>query len=157
MMNKIKTREGITKLAKELKLQGKKIVTINGCFDLLHAGHVHMLEEAKQQGDILIVGLNSDKSVKSYKGLSRPIIPEQDRAKMLAALSCVDYVTLFDETDCLAFVDSVRPIVHVNGPEYGENCIEAPLVKKHGGRIHIAKKVEGLSTSGIIKKIKEMP
>src|SRR3989344_3911940 len=155
-MNKIKTREEITKIAKELKLQGKKIVTINGCFDLLHTGHVHMLEEAKQQGDVLIVGLNSDKSVKSYKGLSRAIIPEHDRARMLAALECVDYVTLFDETDCLAFVDSVRPNVHVNGPEYGENCIEAPLVKKHGGRIHIAKKVEGLSTSGIIKKIKEM-
>ena len=104
--DKIKTREEIIQIVEQLRKEGKKIATINGSFDLLHAGHLDILEEAAKQGDILIVGLNSDKSVKSYKGENRPIISEEHRARMLANLHLVDYITLFDEKQSLAFVES---------------------------------------------------
>jgi rfaE bifunctional protein nucleotidyltransferase chain/domain len=141
-------------LAARLRAQGKRIATINGSFDLLHAGHLHILEEARRQGDVLFVGVNSDASVKRYKSADRPLISEADRARMLLALRCVDYVHVFDEDAPMAFLEEVRPDVHVNGSEYGADCIEAPVVKKHGGRIHIVEKVPGLSTSAIIEKIR---
>ncbi|HIH38463.1 D-glycero-beta-D-manno-heptose-7-phosphate kinase [Candidatus Woesearchaeota archaeon] len=159
---KIKSREQITLVAKQVRAEGKKIVTTNGSFDLLHAGHLKYLNEAKAQGDVLIVGLNSDDSVRRWKKTvgyedwkNRPIIPEQYRARMLAALKSVDYVTIFDETEPFEFLNSVHPDVHVNGSEYGEKCIEADLIKSMGGRIHIVEKEAGLSTSEVIKKIKE--
>tara|TARA_Y100000310_G_C20576714_1_gene760790 strand:- start:106 stop:600 length:495 start_codon:yes stop_codon:yes gene_type:complete len=158
MKNKIKTREEIGKICEKLK--GKKIVSTNGSFDLFHYGHVLYLQEAKKQGDILIVGINSDESVRQWKKHigyedwdKRPINNQKIRSETLAALECVDYVAIFNETDCLKFVESVKPNVHVNGSEYGENCIEAPTVKKYGGKIHIIKIVDGFSTSGLIKKI----
>jgi rfaE bifunctional protein nucleotidyltransferase chain/domain len=161
-MNKIKTREELKELVKELKEQGKKIITTNGSFDILHAGHVKFLQEAKEQGDVLIVGVNSDASVKEWKKKmkykdwdSRPIVPEQYRAEMLAALECVDFVNVYDEADCLKFIESVKPDVHANGEDYGEDCIEAETVKKYGGRIHIIKNFKGFSTSELIRKIKE--
>ncbi|MFH1802681.1 MAG: adenylyltransferase/cytidyltransferase family protein [archaeon] len=154
--SKIKTREEITQIAEKARAEGKSIVTINGSFDLLHAGHLDILEEAAKQGDILIVGLNSDKSVKSYKGESRPIIPEEHRARVLASLYFVDYLTLFDEKESLAFVESVKPTIHVNGGDYGHDCIEAQTVKKHGGKIHIVKHKTVISTSKIINKIKHI-
>jgi len=152
--DKIKTREEIIQIAEKARREGKTVVTINGSFDLLHAGHLDILEEAAKQGDILIVGLNSDKSVKSYKGESRPIIPEQHRARMLAALGFIGYVTLFDEKESLNFVESIKPNVHVNGSDYGENCIEAPIVKKYGGKMHMVEHRTPISTSKIIDKIK---
>jgi D-beta-D-heptose 7-phosphate kinase/D-beta-D-heptose 1-phosphate adenosyltransferase len=147
-------RAGLAPLAAMLRAQGKRLVTINGSFDLLHAGHLFILEEAKRQGDVLIVGLNSDASVKRYKSADRPLIPEAERARMLLALRCVDYAHVFDEDAPMAFLGEVRPDVHVNGSEYGADCIEAPTVRKHGGRIHIVEKIPGLSTSQIIAKIK---
>ncbi|MBU1988415.1 MAG: adenylyltransferase/cytidyltransferase family protein, partial [Nanoarchaeota archaeon] len=135
--DKIKTRKEIVEIAAEAKLEGKKVVTINGSFDLLHVGHLDILEEAAHQGDLLIVGLNSDKSVKAYKGETRPIISEEHRARSLASLDFVDYITLFDEKESLAFVESIKPHVHVNGGDYGHDCMEAQTVKKHGGKIHI--------------------
>lgn len=153
---KIKTREEIIQIAENARKEGKKIVTLNGSFDLLHAGHLDILEEAARQGDLFILGLNSDKSVKSYKGEKRPIISEEHRARMLADLQFIDYITLFDEPECLAFVESVKPNVHVNGADYGENCIEAPIVKKYGGRVHIVNFKTPLSTSKIIEKIKSL-
>jgi D-beta-D-heptose 7-phosphate kinase/D-beta-D-heptose 1-phosphate adenosyltransferase len=147
-------RAALAPLAAGLRAQGKRIVTLNGSFDLLHAGHLHILEDAKRQGDVLIVGLNSDASVKRYKSADRPLIPEEYRAQMLLALRCVDYVHVFDEDVPMPFLEEVRPDVHVNGSEYGGDCIEAPVVKKHGGRIHIVEKVPGLSTTAIIDKIK---
>src|SRR6185369_13211677 len=105
-------------------------------FDVLHAGHVHILEEAKAQGDVLIVGLNSDASVKAYKGESRPIVPQAERARMLLALRAVDFVHIFDETEPMPFLAEVGPHVHVNGSEYGPDCIEAPLVKSLGAHPH---------------------
>ena len=147
-------RSGLPELSVSLKGQGKRVVTINGSFDLFHAGHLYILQQAKEQGDVLIVGLNSDASVKRYKGPDRPLVPETERADLLLGLRCVDYVHIFDESDPIAFLDAVRPDVHVNGAEYGEDCIEAPTVKGHGGRIHLVGRIGGLSTSGLLDKIR---
>ncbi|MEX0962165.1 MAG: adenylyltransferase/cytidyltransferase family protein [Simkaniaceae bacterium] len=129
----------------------KTIVSINGSFDLLHAGHLTILFEAKAQGDLLIAALNSDESIKQYKGENRPIIPLKFRLEMMAALSCVDYVTWFNEADPIALLSQIRPHVHVNGSEYGQDCLESSIVKKNGGRLHIVERVPGLSTSEVIE------
>ncbi len=154
-MDKIKKIEEIEEIVKELKKQRKKIVTCNGCFDILHAGHIKFLTEAKQQGDILIVGLNSDQSVKANKGSSRPINNENDRATVLAALETVDYVTIFNEKTPIQLLERIKPNIHVNGEEYGENCIEAETVRKNGGRIYIINFIKGHSTTDIIKRIRK--
>ncbi len=160
--SKLKTREEITKISENLKKQGKIIVSTNGSFDILHAGHVYFMREAKKQGDILIVGLNSDKSVKAWKKYigykdwdKRPVVPQDARAEMLTAFDCIDYVTIYDEPDSIAFVESVKPHVHVNGSEYGKESIEAETVKKHGGKMYIVEKIPGMSTSQLIEKIKD--
>jgi D-glycero-beta-D-manno-heptose 1-phosphate adenylyltransferase len=137
----------------KLKQEGKKIATLNGSFDLLHAGHLEMIYQASLQADVLIVGLNTDRSIQEYKSPLRPIIPLEYRLQMMAALEMVDYVTWFDETDPRNMLRKICPHVHVNGAEYGENCIEAEVVKAGGGRVHIVQLVPGLSTSGIIRKI----
>ena len=143
-------RHALAQLASTLRAKGKRIVTINGSFDILHSGHLHILSEARQRGDVLIVGLNSDISVKSYKGPDRPIVPERQRAEMLLALRMVDYVHIFEEPDPRAFLKELKPDVHVNGSEYGENCIESETVKQGGGTIHIVSRIPGLSTSRLI-------
>lgn len=119
----------------------------------MHAGHLEIIYQASLVADILIVALNSDSSIKKYKSPNRPIIPLEERLKMMAALQFVDYVTWFDETDPIALLEKIKPDVHVNGAEYGAKCIEADTVKKHGGRVEIVQLVPGLSTSEIIKKI----
>lgn len=138
-----------------LKSKQKKIATLNGSFDLLHAGHLQIIFEASQVGDILIVALNSDRSIQQYKSPKRPIIPLEYRLQMMAALEFVDYVTWFEETDPRHLLSIIQPDIHVNGAEYGENCIEADIVRAHGGRMHIVQLVPGLSTSTIIRKIQE--
>lgn len=143
--------------AEEIRKSGKKIATLNGSFDLLHAGHLQIIYEASQMGDVLILALNSDASIKQYKSPDRPIIALDYRLQMVSALEFVSYVTWFEETDPLVLLDKIRPDVHVNGSEYGENCIEADVVKSHGGRIHIVKLVPGLSTSQVISKINNLP
>ncbi len=148
-------RTDIRALAERLRRQGKKIVTTNGAFDILHVGHIKSLQEAKKQGDVLIVGLNSDSSIKKYKSPLRPINGQEDRAAVLSALDCVDYVFIFDETVPMPFLEDVKPNVHVKSSEYGEKCIEAETVKKNGGRIHIVDVVEGYSTTKLIEKIIE--
>jgi rfaE bifunctional protein nucleotidyltransferase chain/domain len=135
------------------RTEGKTIATLNGSFDLLHAGHLQIIYEASCQADKLLVALNSDSSIKKYKNSNRPIIPLEYRLQMMAALVFVDAVTWFEETDPIALLERIRPDVHVNGSEYGHDCIEAPIVKKHGGRIHIVQLVPGLSTSNILKTI----
>jgi rfaE bifunctional protein nucleotidyltransferase chain/domain len=163
MNPKIKSRAEIIDLACQLRKQGKTVVTANGSFDLLHAGHAMLLREAKKQGDVLIVCLNSDDSVRAWKKHvgykdwdKRPINPQEDRAELLAAMQDVDYLTIFDELDPIALLDTIKPDVHVNGSEYGEDCIEAQVVKKHGGRVHIINLKGGYSTSNLIKRIKSM-
>lgn len=151
--SKIIPPEQLSSKMAELRKSGKKIATLNGSFDLMHAGHLHIIFEASQAGDVLIVALNTDRSIQEYKSPLRPIIPLEYRLQMMAALGFVDYVTWFDETDPRNILSVIKPDVHVNGAEYGADCIEASTVKSHGGRVHIVPLVPGLSTSQIIKKI----
>lgn len=148
--------EGLEKKCLELKALGKKIVTLNGSFDLMHAGHLHMIYEASKLGDVLIIGLNSDPSIKAYKSKDRPIIPLEYRLQMMTAIQFVDYVTWFHETDPRELLTLIKPDIHVNGSEYGENCIEAETVISNGGKIKIIPLIDGLSTSNIIKKIQQL-
>lgn len=141
----------------ELRSRGHKIATLNGSFDLMHAGHLHIIYEAAKQADKLIVALNSDSSIKQYKSIHRPIIPLKYRLEMMAALGFVDYVTWFDETDPRDLLSRIKPDVHVNGADYGENCIEAEVVKQNGGRLHLVDLVPSLSTTEILKKIMQLP
>lgn len=137
----------------QIRRQGKKIATLNGSFDLMHAGHLQIIYEASQVADVLIVALNTDKSIQTYKNPGRPIIPLENRLQMMSALEFVDFVTWFDETDPRRLLSEIKPDIHVNGAEYGENCIEAETVRQNGGKIHIVRLVPGLSTSMIINKI----
>lgn len=152
---KIVEPQDIEKLVETLRKKGKTIATLNGSFDLLHAGHLHIIYEAAKQADVLIVALNSDSSIQRYKSPKKPIVPLIYRMQMMAALEFVDFVTYFDETDPRAILQKIKPDVHVNGAEYGENCIEAPTVLACGGRIHLVKRIDGLSSSYIIEKIKK--
>lgn len=136
-----------------LRTSGKSVATLNGSFDLMHAGHLYILYEATKVADILVVALNTDSSVRRYKSPSRPIIPLQERMEMMAACGFVDFVTWFDETDPRNFLRLLRPDVHVNGAEYGQNCIEADVVSECGGRLHLVNRIPGLATSQIIAKI----
>jgi D-glycero-beta-D-manno-heptose 1-phosphate adenylyltransferase len=147
---KIIDNREIGKLSDKLKAAGKKIVTLNGTFDILHNGHDYMVSEAKKQGDVLIVGVNSDSSVRQNKGKDRPINNEKARQMMIANYKEVDYVTFFEETTPINLLEKIKPDIHVNGSEYGEKCIEAGTVKKYGGRIHIVKLLPGYSSTKII-------
>lgn len=152
---KVVVPEKVEALAREIRAQGRSLATLNGSFDLLHAGHLFILYEAARQADYLLVALNTDRSIQQYKSPKRPIIPLEQRLEMIAALTMVDYVTWFEETDPRTLLTKVRPNVHVNGVEYGENCIEAEVVRAGGGRIHIVPLKGGLSTSQIVRKIVE--
>jgi len=150
---KIVSRATLAKIVLDLKQQGARIVTTNGSFDLLHIGHVTMLQEARSLGDVLIVGVNSDASVRRYKGQSRPICPQEQRVKMLAALECTDYITVFDELTPIPLLELVQPDMHVNSPEHGQDCVEREVVERYGGRIYLAQLVEGMSTSQLIQRM----
>ena len=138
----------------DFRKKGKTIVFTNGCFDILHAGHVRYLNAAKQEGDILIVGLNSDKSVQLIKHKNRPIISENYRAEVLAGLGAVDYVTIFNEIDPMKLICAVKPDVLVKGADWQENdIIGAETVKGSGGKVVRVDLMPGLSTSSIIQTI----
>lgn len=154
MVKKIVERKDLAKMLDPLKEAGKRIVFTNGCFDLLHVGHVRYLKDAKAEGDVLIVGLNSDRSVRQIKGLSRPIVSENERAEVLASLACVDYVTLFDEPDPLVTIEMLVPHVLVKGADWEEQAIVGKeFVEANGGRIVRIALAKGVSTSRIIEKI----
>lgn len=158
-LEKILTLEQIQKRAQELREQGKRLVTVNGSFDILHAGHLDQLEEAKRQGDVLFVGLNSDVSIQAEKGPARPFIPEQARAAMLAALVCVDYVVIIDVPYAEVpqkLLTLVQPTVHVNGPDYGkpEMWIEWPVMQQFSVQGYTAVRRNDLSTTKLVQKIK---
>ncbi len=141
-------------LLKKLRKENKTIVTTNGCFDILHAGHVRYLEKAKSFGDILIVLLNSDKSVKSIKGANRPINNENDRAEVLSALRSVDFVVLFDEDSPINLLLKIKPDIHTKGADYTiETLPEARQIMANGTKIEFISFVEGKSTTSIIEKI----
>jgi glycerol-3-phosphate cytidylyltransferase len=154
-MNKIVSFSEIEKISQELKNKGNIIVTTNGAFDILHYGHVMSLEKAKSFGDILIIGLNSDSSIKQYKSEDRPIIPQDYRAKMLASLEIVDYVVIFDETTPINFLSHVKTNFHVKSKS-GFKGIETEIVESNGGKIELIDDIPGISTTDIIKKIIEV-
>jgi D-beta-D-heptose 7-phosphate kinase/D-beta-D-heptose 1-phosphate adenosyltransferase len=145
--------EELTEIIAQARDAGKRVVFTNGCFDLLHVGHVDVLQTAKTFGDILIVGVNSDQSVRGLKGPSRPIQSEQDRMKILSALACVDYVTVFDEETPAKLIDLFRPAVLVKGGDYkADSIVGAREVQSWGGRVEIVPLVKGRSTTSIVDK-----
>lgn len=147
-------RENLQNLLKKLRKDHKTIVTTNGCFDILHVGHVRYLEETKKYGDVLIVALNSDKSVRRLKGEGRPINNENDRAEVLNGLKSVDYVVLFDEDSPADLLAEIKPDVHTKGADYTvETLPEAKIIMENGGRLEFIKFVEGKSTTLTIAKI----
>ena len=133
------------------------VVATNGCFDILHIGHIRSLQKAKSLGNILVVGINSDNSVKKLKGEERPINKENERAEILAALGCVDYVSIFGELTAENFLERFKPNIYVKGDEYDiSNLPEVPVVKKYGGKIIQIPMVSGVSTTETIRKLKKI-
>jgi D-beta-D-heptose 7-phosphate kinase/D-beta-D-heptose 1-phosphate adenosyltransferase len=136
------------------KLKDKKIVFTNGCFDILHVGHVHYLTQAKAKGDVLIIGLNSDQSVKKLKGKNRPLNCEQDRAKVLAALTCVDFIVVFNDSTPYRLIQTIKPNVLIKGGDWSKDKIVGrDIVLACGGKVLTIPIVKNRSTSNIIKKI----
>lgn len=156
MSPKIVELEELSARCEKLRSDGKKIVTTNGCFDLLHAGHVRYLQAARALGDLLVVGLNGDRSVHELKGPGRPITTESDRAEILAALACVDLVTIFPEIRATKFLTAVRPAIYVKGGDYTSETLdeaELKILENFEAAIRIIPFEAGYSTSGLIERI----
>ena len=150
--------EDIGTFCEVLRKGGQKVVFTNGCFDILHAGHVTYLEKARSFGDCLVLGLNSDSSVKANKGPSRPINTENDRARVVGALKAVDYVVLFGEQTAEVLIAKVKPDVYVKGGDYTLDTLpEAKIVQSYGGCVEFVQMVAGRSTTRIIDKISQQP
>lgn len=154
--SKIRSRSDMKAERDRLKREGKQVVFTNGCFDLLHAGHVSYLQFAREQGDVLVVGINSDASVKRAKGDKRPLVGERDRALVLAALECVDYVVVFDEDEPAALIAEIIPDILVKGEDWAHYVSGREVVEQHGGRVVLAPLKEGFSTSGLISRIRNL-
>jgi D-beta-D-heptose 7-phosphate kinase/D-beta-D-heptose 1-phosphate adenosyltransferase len=151
---KIYPRNKLKEEVVRLKREGKKVVFTNGCFDILHAGHTRYLREAKKLGDVLILALNSDSSVRAIKGEKRPIVPETERAEVVASLASVDYVTIFDELTPLELIEMLQPDVIVKGGDWAErDIVGAEAVAEWGGRVAIMPEIEGASTTNVIEKV----
>lgn len=151
MQSKVKSVKEFLSIRKKLK---GKLVFTNGCFDLLHVGHIRYLQEAKRQGEYLIIGLNSDKSVKNLKGKNRPIIPEAERAEVLAALHSVDFVILFDEDTPYELIRAVQPDVLVKGGDWkSDDIVGKDIVEARGGKVFSLSFIQGRSTTDIVDKI----
>ncbi|MFA4983921.1 MAG: D-glycero-beta-D-manno-heptose 1-phosphate adenylyltransferase [Candidatus Omnitrophota bacterium] len=151
---KIKKPQALKKILSGFRKKGERIVFTNGCFDLLHYGHVRYLEAAKKKGDVLVVALNSDSSIKRIKGRKRPIINKDDRAGTIAALESVDYVTVFDEDTPLKIIKLLRPDIIVKGADWNhKNIVGADFVRSYGGKVDTLKLSQGRSTTAIIEKI----
>ncbi len=152
--DKIKTQRQLKKIIPKLKKEGKRIAFTNGCFDILHYGHIKYLGEAKAKADILVVGLNNDASIRRIKGAGRPINRQSDRAKVLSALSCVDYVTVFGEDTPLSLIKSVKPDALIKGADWqAEKIVGADFVKSYGGKALTVSYLKGYSTTGLIERI----
>ncbi len=153
-MKSLYTQDELVSIRKKLREEKKKVVFTNGCFDILHAGHVDYLNKAKACGDILIVALNSDSSVKKIKGENRPIVPEQERAFILSALKAVDYVTLFDEETPHEIISKLIPDVLIKGADWAiENIVGRDVVVANGGEVKTIEFVNNQSTTNIIKEV----
>lgn len=150
--------EKLPELVEAYRSSGKRIVTTNGCFDLLHWGHLQYLSEARALGDVLLCAINSDQSVHRLKGLTRPIWPERVRALQLAALECVDGVVIFEEDTPVRFLEAVKPDTHVKGADYsGRKIAEQDALERWGGKLHLAGFAEGFSTTSLIERLKALP
>ncbi len=156
MNSKLKTWEEIKKISLELKRKSEKIVFTNGCFDILHAGHIKYLTEAKALGNILILGLNSDASVKRLKGNDRPINNEQDRSVVLSALCSVSYIVIFNENTPYELIDIIKPDILVKGGDWKpEDIVGSDIVNTYNGVVKSLSFIEGKSTTDIVNKLKE--
>ncbi|MFH1457728.1 MAG: D-glycero-beta-D-manno-heptose 1-phosphate adenylyltransferase [Candidatus Omnitrophota bacterium] len=154
MTSKIKTIRSLKRIVRKLRKHGKTIVFTNGCFDLLHAGHIKYLEEAKRRGDVLIVALNSDASVRRIKGVFRPLVPQGDRLFIVAALASVDYVCLFGQDTPIKAIRETRPDVLIKGADWKDKeIVGAGFVRSYGGKVQTGKLLRGRSTTSLIKKI----
>lgn len=154
MRSKILKLSDLITVLESLRAAGKRIVFTNGCFDILHAGHVRYLAAARSKGDALVLGLNSDASVKSIKPENRPIVSQDQRAEVLAGLACVDYITIFDEPDPLALIKTIKPDVLIKGADWKEaEIIGSDVVKSYGGKVVRIEVVPDISTSRIIQRI----
>jgi rfaE bifunctional protein nucleotidyltransferase chain/domain len=153
-MNKIHPRERLKEIVDRLRQEGKTIVFTNGCFDILHVGHTRYLKEAKKKGDVLILALNSDNSVRTLKGEKRPLIPETERADVVASLESVDFVTIFDELTPLELIEYLKPDILIKGGDWKEDdVVGRESVKQWGGKVVIIPEVKGSSTTNIVEKI----
>ena len=153
-MNKIYSRGELKAIIARLKQEGKTVIFTNGCFDILHSGHTRYLSEARKLGDVLVLALNSDTSVRAIKGEKRPIVPEAERAEVLSALSSVDYVTVFEEPTPLELIEFLQPDVIVKGGDWAEkDIVGGDAVRRWGGRVAVMPEIEGASTTNIIEKV----
>jgi len=154
LIDKIKDFDALLRDVSHHKKEGKKIVFTNGCYDLIHIGHVRCFKEGKTLGDTLIVALNSDRSVRTLKGPPRPIVPQAERAEIIAALECVDFVTIFDQDDPLEIISAIRPDILVKGGDWALNTIVGrDIVESYGGKVIALPLVPGVSTTRIIETI----
>jgi D-beta-D-heptose 7-phosphate kinase/D-beta-D-heptose 1-phosphate adenosyltransferase len=159
MAAKVLPRKELLRSSEELRSRGLRLVLTNGCFDLLHVGHVRYLGRARSLGDALAVGLNSDASVRRLKGPGRPVMSQEERAEILAALEAVDFVSIFDEDTAVELVRAVRPAVYVKGGDYSPDPAsprfppEGPAVLEYGGTVAVADYLDGYSTSGILERL----
>jgi rfaE bifunctional protein nucleotidyltransferase chain/domain len=152
---KLKSFEEIKSIVVGARNDGKRVAFTNGCFDLLHRGHVHVLRAARACADLLIVGINSDQSVKQIKGPARPVLPESDRCELVGAMEMVDFVVLFNEPDPYSLISAIRPDVLVKGGDWNtDKIIGGDLVEEAGGRVVVVPYIKGFSTTEIIERIK---
>lgn len=155
MISKLSSRRSLSQWARRMRQSGKRIVFTNGCFDILHAGHVDYLERARRMGDCLVVGLNSDRSTRKLKGPGRPINRERDRARILSALSCVDRITIFNEATPIQLIQAARPHVLVKGSDWPLRSIAGYReLLSWGGKVRRIRLLRGRSTTGVLRKIK---
>jgi rfaE bifunctional protein nucleotidyltransferase chain/domain len=153
--DKLKSLHELQQAISRAKDRGKTIVFTNGCFDILHRGHLHVLRAAKALGDVLIVAVNSDRSVRQIKGASRPVISETGRAELIAALEMVDYVILFDQADPYHLIATLQPDVLAKGGDYGrETVVGADLIEGRGGKVVVIPYLKGFSTTEIIERVR---
>ena len=153
---KIRSAAALATIIRRAQARGRRVVFTNGCFDLLHAGHAMLLERARRLGDLLIVAINSDRSVRALKGSGRPILSQQDRARLLAALESVDYVTIFDDATPQRLIERLRPRILVKGNDWGHSAIVGrQAVERAGGRVVRIPLLRGHSTSSLIDRLRD--
>ncbi len=152
--DKIKEQRELAQIVEHRRRQGERCVFTNGCFDILHVGHIRYLQEARELGDYLVVAINSDESVRQLKGSPRPFVTQDERAEMLAALESVDYVTIYDELTAEAVIRLLRPEIYVKGGDYKpDTIVESPVVRSYGGQVVTVTLVQGRSTTRLVERV----